>query len=214
MMTGTMDIKNVQHKFRETLQAFLANKRKKYLFHPKSNAARIDKGGVISHRKYGDPVQFNKEGIKVVICGSQNQVGSGIEVTALRFIAECVIGRELYFSYVGVEPVDGDYGNTSFDNVKFVETDKNYVNEHKTIDFSLPSVGQLWYANNFEKVERKKAKIQIISVAATCPYCKSDDVFDPENGSAYIDITKYSKGQIFECNDCNKRFELEERAWK
>ena len=149
-----MDAQLAQKEFKENLQKFLENNRKKYLPHPKSNAARIDKKGTINHRKYGNPVQLNADGIKFVNCGSQNSWGTDIKLTAICFIAECVLGRSLHFFKVGVEPNDGDYGNTAFDNIRFVDTQEVCWDDHKNIDFSgLPTVGSLWYRNGFKKVE-------------------------------------------------------------
>ena len=60
----------------------------------------------------------------------------------------------------------------------------------------------------------KKAKVTIVSVAARCPYCDSEDVFDPESGSYNIDVAHYSRNDVFECNDCRNKFQLEAKAWR
>ncbi len=149
-----MDLASVKLEYKNRLESFLNNARKKYLAHPKSSAARIDKLCAISHVKYGNPVQQNKDGINVVICGSQNSIGSDIKITAIRFVAECVVGESLYYWHLGVEPLDGNYNNVTFENVEFVKTDRNCADEHQEIDFSgLKTVGRNWYENKFTKID-------------------------------------------------------------
>ena len=60
----------------------------------------------------------------------------------------------------------------------------------------------------------RKAKVQIITAAATCPYCENDEVYDPQSGSLYIDVNQYSPSDTFECLECGAKFQLEAKAWK
>jgi DNA-directed RNA polymerase subunit RPC12/RpoP len=59
----------------------------------------------------------------------------------------------------------------------------------------------------------RKAKVKIVTVDATCPYC-GGEIHDHATGSLYIDVVCYSKDQIFRCIDCGKECQLEAKAWR
>jgi hypothetical protein len=58
-----------------------------------------------------------------------------------------------------------------------------------------------------------KAKIEIVSVYATCPKC-GESLLDPETGSHLINVNQYPVTTGFECVGCSNKFTLESKAWR
>lgn len=142
-----MSASKYQEIYDTELIRFFLNNRKRQLQHPKSKNVHVTKSGEISHRKYGNPVQLNRQGIPVVYCRSQNRLWDSIEVSALRFVAECVLGRELILD-VRVVPKDANALNYDYANVSFVDLDA--PDEDGADCRGLSSAGELWGSNGFK----------------------------------------------------------------
>lgn len=125
------------------MKAFLEQPDKPGLPHPQARLTRVLKNGHIRHPRYGSPVQINQDKVPVVVLGAVGVLGNGIRVSALRFVAECVLGFSLKFSNIRVVPADGDEMNTTFANVRFVDARQ----PERDVDCTnLPTAGQRWFS--------------------------------------------------------------------